>query len=282
MVLNLRVIEPKARYNFATFAAFRRASSSLSSLTADQVGTSETIRTSLSAPIKGPRPGRMYAGRGSARKKSREVAYSRRGCFDAKAVRQSPVTVRLGIDSVNPFRQQICKSLVSVALKPQTAKPPAMRKRAALPFPHTRRLRVQLRRASSGLSNGRGSGLCVPHAPLGNGGRIPVRETYTRSDRAVFDICHVRCAAKATKIFGAADRAGCREKEPSLKPAWPLVRYFRPAAYRVPGHGNAPPAVKAALAANCDKSREKPRATHRRGLWKDTFSIFLIADAQVE
>ena len=28
---------------------------------------------------------RMYAGDGPARKKSREVAYSRRGCFDAKA-----------------------------------------------------------------------------------------------------------------------------------------------------------------------------------------------------
>jgi len=39
--------------------------------------------------------------------------------FDAKAVRQSPITVRLGTDSVNPFRQQIYKSLVSVALKPQ-------------------------------------------------------------------------------------------------------------------------------------------------------------------
>src|SRR5215467_2236053 len=34
-------------------------------------------------------------------------------------VRQSPITVRLGTDSVNPFRQQIYKSLVSVALKPQ-------------------------------------------------------------------------------------------------------------------------------------------------------------------
>jgi hypothetical protein len=40
-------------------------------------------------------------------------------------VRQSPITVRLGTDSVNPFRQQIYKSLVSVALKPQTAKPSA-------------------------------------------------------------------------------------------------------------------------------------------------------------
>jgi len=35
MVLNLRVIEPKARYNFATFAAIRRASSRVSSLAAD-------------------------------------------------------------------------------------------------------------------------------------------------------------------------------------------------------------------------------------------------------
>jgi hypothetical protein len=40
-------------------------------------------------------------------------------------VRQSPIIVRLGTDSVNPFRQQIYKLLVSVALKPQTAKPPA-------------------------------------------------------------------------------------------------------------------------------------------------------------
>jgi hypothetical protein len=39
--------------------------------------------------------------------------------FDAKAVRQSAITVRLGIDSVNPFRKQIYKSLVSVAAKPQ-------------------------------------------------------------------------------------------------------------------------------------------------------------------
>jgi len=39
--------------------------------------------------------------------------------FDAKAV-------CLGTDSVNPFRQQIYKSLVSVALKSQTAKPPGV------------------------------------------------------------------------------------------------------------------------------------------------------------
>ena len=38
-----------------------------------------------------------------------------------KAVRQSPIIVRLGTDSVNPFRQQKYKTLVSVALKPQTA-----------------------------------------------------------------------------------------------------------------------------------------------------------------
>jgi hypothetical protein len=37
-------------------------------------------------------------------------------------VRQSPITVRLGTDSVNPFRQQIYKSLVSVALKPQNTR----------------------------------------------------------------------------------------------------------------------------------------------------------------
>jgi hypothetical protein len=41
-------------------------------------------------------------------------------------VRQSLITVRLGTDFVNPFRQQIYKSLVSVALKPQTAKPPGV------------------------------------------------------------------------------------------------------------------------------------------------------------
>ena len=42
-----------------------------------------------------------------------------------KPVRQSPITVRLGTDSVNPFRREICRSFVIVALKPQTAKPPA-------------------------------------------------------------------------------------------------------------------------------------------------------------
>ena len=42
-----------------------------------------------------------------------------------KAVRQSPIIVRLGADSVN-FRQQIYKFLVNVALKPQTAKPPGV------------------------------------------------------------------------------------------------------------------------------------------------------------
>jgi len=52
--------------------------------------------------------------------------------FDAKAVRQSPITLRLRTDSVNPFRQQIYKSLVSVALKPHTAKPSA-RPRSAAP-----------------------------------------------------------------------------------------------------------------------------------------------------
>ena len=35
---------------------------------------------SSSADGRGPRLRRMYAGRGPARKKSREVAYSRRGC----------------------------------------------------------------------------------------------------------------------------------------------------------------------------------------------------------
>ena len=37
----------------------------------------------------------------------------------AKASRQSPIIVRLGTDSVNLFRQQIYKTLVSVALEPQ-------------------------------------------------------------------------------------------------------------------------------------------------------------------
>ena len=63
----------------------------------------------------------MYTERGPARKKSRERGYApgevRR--LDAKAVRQSLITVRLGTDSVNPFRRQIYKSLVSVALKTQ-------------------------------------------------------------------------------------------------------------------------------------------------------------------
>jgi hypothetical protein len=43
-----------------------------------------------------------------------------------KAVRQSQITVCLWTDSVNPLRQQIYKSLVSVAPKPQTAKPPGV------------------------------------------------------------------------------------------------------------------------------------------------------------
>ena len=65
------------------------------------------------------------SGRGPARKKRREnvtppgeVRYE---ASTAKASRQSPIIVRLGTDSVNSFRQQIYKSLVSVALKPQTA-----------------------------------------------------------------------------------------------------------------------------------------------------------------
>jgi hypothetical protein len=41
----------------------------------------------------------------------------------AKASRQSPIIVRSGTDSVNSFRRQIYKSLASVALKSQTAKP---------------------------------------------------------------------------------------------------------------------------------------------------------------
>ena len=49
-------------------------------------------------------------------------------------MRQSPITVRLWTDSINLFRHQICKSLVSVALKPQTAKPPVSEP-TALPFP---------------------------------------------------------------------------------------------------------------------------------------------------
>jgi hypothetical protein len=94
-------------------------------------------------------------GAAPARKKSREVAYSRRGwscSFDAKAVRQSPITVRLWADSVNPFRHQIYKSFVSVAVKPQTAKPPALH--GGFAFSHTRRLRVLLRRASLGIRTG--------------------------------------------------------------------------------------------------------------------------------
>jgi hypothetical protein len=49
-------------------------------------------------------------------------------------VRQSPINVRLGTDSVNPFRQQIYKSLVSVALKPHAAKPPANEKTGGFAF----------------------------------------------------------------------------------------------------------------------------------------------------
>jgi len=66
-------------------------------------------------------------GHGPTRKKSREQSTAPGVVelvmrFDAKAVRQSPIIVRLGADSVN-FRQQIYKFLVNVALKPQTAKP---------------------------------------------------------------------------------------------------------------------------------------------------------------
>ena len=74
-----------------------------------------------------PRLCRMYAGAVPHAKKP-GAWRSRRGwlcSFDAKTVRQSPITVRLGTDSVNPFRRQIYKSFVIVALKPQTAKPPA-------------------------------------------------------------------------------------------------------------------------------------------------------------
>jgi hypothetical protein len=65
--------------------------------------------------------------RGPARRKSRERGTPGEVGYEAstrKPVRQSPITVRLGTDSVNPFRRQIYKSFVIVALKPQTAKPP--------------------------------------------------------------------------------------------------------------------------------------------------------------
>src|SRR6516164_6680881 len=56
---------------------------------------------------------------------SRRVGFCRKLASTPKALRQGPITVRLGTDSVNPFRQQIYKSFVSVALKPHTAKPSA-------------------------------------------------------------------------------------------------------------------------------------------------------------
>ena len=73
----------------------------------------------------------MYAGRGPARKKSREhgttpgeVGYE--ASTRKPRVKAPDFIVRLGTDSVNSFRQQIYKSLVSVALKSQTAKPPGV------------------------------------------------------------------------------------------------------------------------------------------------------------
>jgi len=62
-------------------------------------------------------------------------------------VRQSPITVRLGTDSVKPFQQQIYKSLVSVAPKPQTAKPPAAT--GVAPSTPCRRIRLRFVRVSN-------------------------------------------------------------------------------------------------------------------------------------
>src|SRR6516165_8571960 len=95
------------------------------------------LRPTTGAGSGGRAFGRMYAGRGPARKKSREhgttpgeVGYeasTRKPCVKAR------ITVRLWTDSVNPFRHQIYKSLVSVALKPQTAKPSSSLLAAELP-----------------------------------------------------------------------------------------------------------------------------------------------------
>jgi hypothetical protein len=68
--------------------------------------------------------GRAYAGCTSgaaphAKKAGSMALLPARLGYEASTVRQSPITVRLGTDSVNPFRQQICKSLVSVELNPQ-------------------------------------------------------------------------------------------------------------------------------------------------------------------
>jgi len=48
-----------------------------------------------------------------------ELGLVRKLASTPKALRQSPIIVRLGTDSVNPSRQQISKFLVSVAQKPQ-------------------------------------------------------------------------------------------------------------------------------------------------------------------
>ena len=67
----------------------------------------------------------MSAGRGPARKKAGSMALlpARLVMKLRRESRASKPHHRPLTDSVNPFRQQIYKSLVSVALKPQTAKP---------------------------------------------------------------------------------------------------------------------------------------------------------------
>ena len=80
----------------------------------------------------------MYAGRRTQKKPGGSLlparlveASTRKPCVKAR------ITVCLGTDSVNPFRQQIYKSLVSVALKPQTEKPPGLATDGSA-FAHTR------------------------------------------------------------------------------------------------------------------------------------------------
>jgi hypothetical protein len=137
--------------NFAMFAAIRRASSLVRSLAADRIVemyVGELWPLLLPAGIGRFLSPRLRAARKKAGSKPLPASCRRKLASTRKALRQSPIIVRLVTDSVNPFRQQIYKSLVSVALKPQTAKPSAMslNRRLCL-VPHTRHS------ASCGLSN---------------------------------------------------------------------------------------------------------------------------------
>ena len=157
-------------------------------------------RCVMSIPIQARRGAPVL--RGSNRKKAGRSAIlpARRVIASTrKAVRQSPITVRLGTDSANPFRQQIYKSLVSVALRPQTAKPPANEKTGGFAFsPYAP--------ASSAAQKGI-VGAVEPEwqqqerrtsslERLRRGTSRSDQIKYTHSDRAIFDICHVRNAAQ--------------------------------------------------------------------------------------